>query len=100
MNVIWTNEALQETKAIYIYYKNKASIKVAQSIKKKILSSTKNLNTNAKKGQTEMLLKHKIGEYRYILAGNYKIIYRVLEKNVYVMKVFDCRRNPNLLLKM
>ena len=100
MNVIWTNEALQETKAIYNYYKFRASIKVAESIKRKILSSTKNLNLHARKGQTEVLLKHKIGEFRYLLAGNYKVIYKIVEKDVYIMKVFDCRRNPDLIIKM
>ncbi len=100
MNVIWTNEALQETKAIYNYYKSRASIKVAESIKRKIFLSTKNLNIHARKGQTEVLLKHKIDEFRYLLAGNYKVIYKIVEKDVYIMKVFDCRRNPDVIIKM
>lgn len=100
MNVIWTNEALQETKEIYNYYKYRASIKVAESIKRKILSSTKNLNIHARKGQIEGLLKHKIDEFRYLLAGNYKVIYKIVEKEVYIMKVFDCRRNPDEIIKM
>jgi len=97
MSVIWTNEALQETIEIYNYYKFRGLTKIAEKIKSKILSSTKNLNKQAKKGQIEELLKNRKGEYRYILEGNYKIIYKVIEKNVYVIKIFDCRRNPNLI---
>lgn len=97
MKVIWTNEALSETKLIYKYYKLKASIKVAESIKIQILSSTKNLNKQARKGQIEDLLTHKDGEFRYLLAGNYKVIYKIIEKEVFIMKVFDCRRNPKII---
>jgi len=100
MNINWTNEALQEIKAIYNYYKFRVSIKVAESIKRKILSSTKDLDKHARKGQSERLLTHKIDEYRYIIAGNYKVIYKICEKEVFIMKVFDCRRNPEIIEKM
>ena len=100
MKVIWTNEALQETKLIYNYYKCKVSIKVAKSIRSKILSSVKNLDKQARKGQTEELLTHKNEEFRYLLTGNYKVIYKIIEKEVYVMKVFDCRRNPEIIKKI
>lgn len=100
MKVIWTKEALQETKTIYNYYKFRASIKVAKSIRDKIFSSTKNLNKQARKGQAEELLTHKNGEFRYLLTGNYKIIYKIIENEVYIMKVFDCRRNPEIIKKM
>ena len=35
MNIIWTREALEETKVIYQYYKLKASIRIAKNIKVK-----------------------------------------------------------------
>ena len=94
MNIIWTREALEETKLIYEYYKLEVSLKVAKSIKSKIFSSVKNLHKQPRKGQTEELLSHKKGEYRYLVASNYKVIYKVAEKEIFIMKVFDCRRNP------
>ena len=94
MNIIWTHEALEETKSIYQYYKLKASIIIAKNIKSKIFSSVKNLSKQGRKGQIEELLLHKKDEYRYLVAGNYKVIYKVTEKEIYIMKVFDCRQNP------
>jgi len=100
MKVIWTNEAIQDTKSIFNYYKFRASIKVAKSIKDKILASTKSINKQTRKGRFEELLSHKNEEYRYLLTGNYKVIYKIIEEDIYIMKVFDCRRNPEIIKKM
>jgi plasmid stabilization system protein ParE len=94
MEIIWTREALEETKSIYKYYKLKASLRVARNIKNRIFSSIKNLSKQVRKGQIEELLLHKKGEYRYLVTGNYKVIYKITEKEIYIMKVFDCRQNP------
>ncbi|HNW97375.1 MAG TPA: type II toxin-antitoxin system RelE/ParE family toxin [Bacteroidales bacterium] len=94
MKIIWTHEALEETKLIYKYYKLKASLRVAKNIKNRIFSSAKNLQKQPRKGQIEELLIHKKGEYRYLVTSNYKIIYKLTEKEIYIMKVFDCRQNP------
>lgn len=32
--------------------------------------------------------------HRYIVEGNYKIIYRVVGNEIYIVDVFDCRQNP------
>jgi toxin ParE1/3/4 len=32
--------------------------------------------------------------HRYLVTGNYKIIYRVIEDDIYIIDVFDCRQNP------
>ena len=49
MEIVWTREALEETKSIYKYYKLKASLRVANSIKNKIFSSVKGLNKQYEK---------------------------------------------------
>lgn len=33
-------------------------------------------------------------EHSYLVEGNYKIIYRVIAKDIYITDVFDCRQNP------
>lgn len=100
MTVIWTQEALQELKIIYEYYKISVSVKIAKSIKDKIFASTKNLSKHVRKGQLEELLTYKPEEYRYLLMGYYKIVYKIGKEKVYIMKVFDCRRNPQIISKM
>ncbi|HPS27282.1 MAG TPA: type II toxin-antitoxin system RelE/ParE family toxin [Bacteroidales bacterium] len=97
MKIIWTHEALEETRLIYNYYKLTASLRVAKSIKNKIFASVKNLQSHPRKGQIEELLLHKKGEYRYLVSSNYKVVYKLTEKEIYILKVFDSRRNPEAL---
>lgn len=98
MKVIWTKEALDEIRIIYNYYKLNVSIRIATNIKNKILSSTRNLIKLPRRGQAEELLKHKKEEFRYLVTGKYKVIYKITaEKKIFIMKVFDCRRNPEII---
>ena len=32
--------------------------------------------------------------YRRIIIGNYKVLYRIIENEIVVFAVFDCRQNP------
>jgi toxin ParE1/3/4 len=48
-------------------------------------------------GQREPLLTHKSDIYRYLVEGNYKIIYRMKGDRVIIDTVFDVRQNPNKL---
>ena len=45
-------------------------------------------------GQIEENLIELKQEQRYLVEGNYKIIYRVIDKEIYITDVFDCRQNP------
>ena len=37
-------------------------------------------------------------EYRYILSGNYKIIYKVEDSYIIITDVFDARQNPSKMI--
>ena len=76
-NVIWTDPAKLYLKEIYIYHKKVASVRVAISIKDKIIKASKSLKTLERRGQVEALLKERTDEYRYLIVGNYKIIYQL-----------------------
>ena len=67
---------------------------IAEKIKKSILSATKILPKQPLIGQIEENLIELKQEHRYLVEGNYKIIYRVINKDVYITDVFDCRQNP------
>ena len=77
MNVIWTREALNNVKEIYMFHKQNVSIKVANALKKKIFTSVKLIEKYTRKGQIEPLLANHKDEFRYIVKGNYKIIYKI-----------------------
>ncbi|WP_126337196.1 type II toxin-antitoxin system RelE/ParE family toxin [Kaistella antarctica] len=60
-----------------------------------ILNTTKQLVNHPSSGQKELLLEMLEKEYRYILSGNYKIIYKVEDSYIIITDVFDARQNPS-----
>ena len=62
--------------AIYQYYKEKAGYTVAQRIKSNIFKSTRQLTKHPASGQIELTLENLGEEHRYLVEGNYKIIYK------------------------
>ncbi len=95
MKIFWTEFALSELRSIFDYYKIYAGVSVARNIKNEILSSTRHLQKYPQSGCVEELLSGLHYEYRYIVTGNYKVVYRVSLKQIYITDIFDCRRNPN-----
>lgn len=92
--IIWTNFAISELKNIYLYYRMVASDKVADKIRKSIFDGTKQLITQPLIGAVEENLIDLSQGHRYIVVDNYKIIYRVIQLDIYITDIFDCRQNP------
>lgn len=61
-----------------------------------LLNAPNNLMKNPKVGTSELLLRNRVIEYRYIVSTNYKIIYSINEndKTIRIVDVFDTRQNP------
>lgn len=98
MKVFWTKFALNSLSEIFEYYKENVSIVIALNIKESILTCTRQLEKQPLSGTTEELL-YELGEgHRYLLRGNYKIIYKIQSNKVYITDVFDCRQNPDKIL--
>lgn len=94
MKIIWTEFAIENLKIIFDYYVSKANRKVAHKIRKQIFESTKQLIQNPKSGQIELHLEKLNQQHRYILSGNYKIIYKLDREYIIINDVFDARQNP------
>ena len=94
LKVFWTDTSINRLEDIFDYYKTNAGIDVARQIVNSIIDATINLETTPRIGQLEELLKDRTLEYRYLVAGNYKIIYWVDKEFVKIATVFDCRQNP------
>jgi len=92
--IVWTNFAISELKKIFIYYRMIAGERVANKIKKEIFSATKPLIKQPQIGSIEENLFELNQEHRYLVEGNYKIIYRIIQNEIYITDVFDCRQNP------
>jgi len=94
LRVFWTDTARFQLEDIFHYYKDEASIRVARKLVKGIIARTIQLEKNPKSGPKEPLLSHRKFEYRYLVEGNYKIIYWIEDNYIKIAAVFDSRQNP------
>ncbi len=94
MKIIWTDFAIQNLKDIFDYYSAIANKKVANKIKQNIFKSVNLLVSYPELGQVELYLEKLNKRYRYVLSGNYKIIYKIQDENIIISDVFDVRQNP------
>jgi toxin ParE1/3/4 len=97
--IIWTNFAISELKNIYLYYRMVAFDKVADKIRTSIFDGTKPLIKQPLIGAVEENLIDLGQAHRYIVVDNYKIIYRVIQLDIYITDIFDCRQNPKKMKK-
>jgi len=99
ITVLWSDSAISDLQDIHDYYLSKASLKVAQRIVNSIVDKSLLLSNNPRIGQTEDLLKHRKEEIRYLVEGNYKIVYVIEGYIVFIATIFDCRQDPDKLSK-
>ena len=94
--LIWQNDAITQMEAIRKYISKDSKIS-AERVLKNIRGAVKRLKTYSFIGQEEEILKNNSKEDRYLVVGSYKVIYRVENQIIYILAVFDTRRNPSSL---
>lgn len=94
MKVLWSDFSIEMLFAIHHYYKEKASPAIAKRIKTDILNATKQLKKHPSSGQIELTLEKLNEGHRYLIEGNYKIIYKEIPEGVLITDVFDTRQDP------
>lgn len=96
MKILWTDTAKVNVKEIYDYYQEVAGNKVAQSIKSKIIKKPLTLKSYPEIGQEEDNPKVAGKGFRYLVEGDYKIVYKYSpeKKEILIATVFDTRQNP------
>ena len=99
MKIIFTDIARARLKDIYIYYKQEASLKVAQSIKDNIIHEIAKLKKHPELGNEEVYLSKLKRGYRKLIIGNYKAIYRIIENTIVIDTIFDSRQEPKEMAK-
>ena|ERR1700679_1761521 len=99
MKIIWSVSAKEDVHEIYTYYKATASFLIAKSIKAKIFSKTSLLSKHKEMGRMEENKNVLNKGYRFLVSGNYKIVYRIIDENsILIASVFDCRQNPDKMM--
>jgi plasmid stabilization system protein ParE len=94
MKVFWTKFALNSLADIYKYYKENVSLIIAFNIRESVLTCTRQLEKHPLSGAKEEILEELEEGHRFLVRGNYKIIYKILDKKVYITDVFDTRQDP------
>jgi|OpeIllAssembly_1097287.scaffolds.fasta_scaffold851533_1 plasmid stabilization system protein ParE len=94
LKIFWTDSARLQLEDIFKYYHENAGLKIAQKLKNQIYNRTNQLETFPESGPREPLLSARRFDYRYLIEGNYKIIYWIDNQNIKIAAVFDCRQNP------
>jgi len=94
LKVYWTDTARFHLEDIYNYYKDKAGLKIASELVSQIIDRTLQLEKSPDSGPKEPLLSDRKLQYRYLIEGNYKIIYWKEDHFIKIATVFDCRQNP------
>jgi len=94
MKIIWSDFASETLSEIYQYYKEKASLTIAQKVKAEIFTATRQLKKHPSLGQIEINLEELNEGHRYLVKGNYKIIYKEIPEGMLITDVFDTRQDP------
>ncbi|MFM9840401.1 MAG: type II toxin-antitoxin system RelE/ParE family toxin [Cyclobacteriaceae bacterium] len=97
MKIIWSDLAKAQLYDVYEYYKDVASTKIAKSIKSKVCKKVRTLSRFPEMGQHELNPLVEPLNFRYLVSGNYKIIYQFFkeQKIILIASIFDTRQNPN-----
>jgi toxin ParE1/3/4 len=98
MKVFWSKIALAQLKTISNY-----SFSYTKSLSTKIVERTTLLQKFPEMGSLQNfnqdLKIYKKHEYRYLVEGNYKILYYITEKNIRISLVFHTSQEPEKLTR-
>ena len=98
MKILWSDFATQSLLEIYLYYKEVANVDIARKIKASIFSTTKQLLKHPQSGQIEKNLVKLNQNHRYLIDGNYKIVYKEVSEGILISDIFDCRQDPTSIM--
>ena len=97
--IIWTELARSDVESIFQYYETISSL-LAETIIDEIFDSVEYLKKMPELGAKEPLFSHLGRNYRYLVVRErYKLMYLYENNKCYILMVWDCRNNPELLAK-
>lgn len=100
MKIFWSERSLMDLNEIFEFYSELAGEVVAQNIVFSIVDKAEILSSDPKIGQIQFFEQPVLLNYRYLIIGNHKIIYRIEESQylILISRVFDTRRDPKKLM--
>lgn len=98
--IFLTNDAARDLEQIYDYIVKYDAPEKADYVLDRIEKAFSGLSEQPKRGvYPKELLALGIREYREVFFKPYRIIYRIIEKRVYVLMIVDGRRDMQTLLE-
>jgi len=98
MIILYTAWSKNQLREIYNYYKEIGAPKKGQKIRISIHKKALQLKDFPLLGREEEILSSLGQGHRYVVEGQYKIIYRIIEDTIYITDIFDTRRNPEAMM--
>ncbi|MCW4470368.1 type II toxin-antitoxin system RelE/ParE family toxin [Flavobacterium sp. MFBS3-15] len=100
-SIIWSDAAETELDKIFEYYSEKAGLRIALAIIQKILFEADMLLIDPETYPLVGALLNREETYRFIICGNYKLIYSVDEPTqlIKIADVFDTRQSPFKIMR-
>jgi len=93
--IIWSDESIADLRSIH-HYLSRKSKKAAIELIKRILEREEQILQYPLSGT--IYLSEELGiEFRFVIEGNYKIIYRIDDAFIIVNTIFDTRQDPDKL---
>lgn len=92
-NVLWTEIATKDLHGIITYIK-KESQQNAKNVLIQLKESAAELNFSPERGRVVPEF-HELGilQYRELIVSRWRVIYKIVEKKVYILVVIDSRQN-------
>jgi plasmid stabilization system protein ParE len=94
MKIIWSDFASKMLREVVVYYKENVNPAIAKKIRNDIFKATIQLEKYPQMGQVELNLIRQNEEHRYLVEGNYKIIYKQVKEGILITDIFDTRQDP------
>ncbi len=98
MKVRFTLHAKDCLKRIYEYHKEKGKGKYGRTFRSNIIRKSLKLKDFPTLGRVEDNLDKLGKDHRFLIEGDYKIIYRVEGLDVFITDIFDTRQDPDKML--
>ena len=97
VQVIWTPSAQEDVAKLFHYYEQYSN-RFAQRFVEEFFQRASMLGMMPEMGSLEPLCAHLNRNYRYLLVfRRFKIIYLYEYGACYILMVWDCKNDPNLL---
>ena len=94
MKLVYTQQALINLEESLEFIAPHVSIETLETVRNSILDRADRLIKNPSSGKREEYLGHLGLNHRRIMESHYKIVYRVIDRTIYITDIFDSRQDP------